>query len=55
MWFPRAGEVIVSVPAASSPSAVPSGAPAPEDAVRQIFRYLAEVGESRTKPVRRTR
>ncbi|MFE1292533.1 AAA domain-containing protein [Streptomyces sp. NPDC058751] len=42
-------EVTVAVPAAS---AVPSGAPAPEDVVRQIFRYLAEVGESRTKPVR---
>ncbi|MCX4987713.1 AAA domain-containing protein [Streptomyces sp. NBC_00568] len=42
----------MSVPAAPSSSAVPSGTPAPEDAVRQIFRYLAEVGESRTKPVR---
>ncbi|MET7858212.1 AAA domain-containing protein [Streptomyces sp. NPDC005318] len=42
----------MSVPAASPASAVPSGAPAPDDAVRQIFRYLAEVGESRTKPVR---
>ncbi|MFF7742972.1 AAA domain-containing protein [Streptomyces sp. NPDC007960] len=42
----------MSVPAASPSSAVPSGAPAPEDAVRQIFRYLADVGESRTKPQR---
>lgn len=31
---------------------VPASAVTPDDVVRHVFRYLAEVGESRTKPVR---
>ncbi|CCK28469.1 hypothetical protein BN159_4090 [Streptomyces davaonensis JCM 4913] len=31
---------------------MPASAVTPDDVVRHIFRYLAEVGESRTKPVR---
>lgn len=31
---------------------MPTSAVTPDDVVRHIFRYLAEVGESRTKPVR---
>nr|WP_238431495.1 AAA domain-containing protein [Streptomyces cavernae] len=42
MYRPRQlSEVLVPVPAAT-----------PDDVVRHVFRYLAEVGESRTKPVR---
>ncbi|WP_257138257.1 MULTISPECIES: hypothetical protein [unclassified Streptomyces] len=31
---------------------MPASAVTPDDVVRHVFRYLAEVGESRTKPVR---